>query len=138
MHYDIARTTPDNARQWEYADAFDSDRANSPAECHTARNRSRHETDNNPALKGATKTIANYEVGAGPTLHVIPEEPALKDYADNVAAHWHEWCEATNFAGRMWSMSYSRVQDGEVFARLGRRPAPEASREDRRIPARAA
>ena len=119
-HYDIARTNPDNARQWEYADAFDSDRANSPAERQTARNRSRHETDNNPSLKGATKTIANYEVGTGPTLHVIAEEPELKEYANDVAARWHEWCEATNFAGRMWSMVYSRVQDGEVFSRLGR------------------
>ena len=76
-HYDIARTNPDNARQWEYADTFDSDRANSPAERQTARNRSRHETDNNPNLKGIDENRREYEVGHGPTLHVITKTHSI-------------------------------------------------------------
>ena len=118
-HYDIATTNREDAAQFEGADNFDSDRANSPAVRQIARQRSRLETDNNPTLKGAVKTIANYEVGVGPTLHI---EHDNEGFAADVEAYWAEWCEATNFVAKLWSMVYARVQDGETFSRLGVNP----------------
>ena len=86
-HYDITRTDPDNARQWENADSFDSDRANDPQTRQLARNRSRLETDNNPSLKGIVRTIRDYEIGSGPTLHLDHDE---EQYAADVEEKWAE------------------------------------------------
>jgi capsid protein len=118
-HYDLADTSELNAAHWAGADGFDSDKANNPQVRMVARNRSRKETDNNPSLKGITRTIANYEIGTGPTLHIEHDDD---DFSREVETKWSEWCEATNFHGKLWSMVYSRVSDGESFAKLGFNP----------------
>ena len=118
-HYDITRTTPDNARQWENADSFDSDRANDPGTRQLARNRSRSETDNNPSLKGIVRTIRDYEIGSGPTLHLDHDSD---EFAADVEAKWAEWCDEVNFVGKHETMVYGRVTDGESFARMGINP----------------
>jgi hypothetical protein len=118
-HYDITRTDSDNARQWADADSFDSDRANDPQTRLLARNRSRLETDNNPSLKGVTRTIRDYEIGSGPTLHIDHEN---EQYTADVEEKWAEWCDEVNFVGKHETMVYGRVQDGESFARLGINP----------------
>ena len=117
--YDIARTSNLNEAQWAGADNSDSDRANSPAVRQLARNRSRHETDNNPSLKGIVRTITHFEIGTGPTLHVDDDD---EDYSSEVEAKWSEWCEATNLPGKLRSMVNARVVDGESFARIGVNP----------------
>ena len=118
-HYDITRTDPDNARQWDHADSFDSDRANDPQTRQLARNRSRLETDNNPSLKGIVRTIRDYEIGSGPTLHLDHDE---EQYAADVEEKWAKWCDEVNFVGKHETMVCGRVTDGEAFARMGINP----------------
>lgn len=117
--YDIAQTTPDNANQWAGATGQDADAANSPGVRQLARNRSRHETQNNPTLTGIVRTITHYEVGTGPTLHVESDDEA---YADEVEKRWREWCEAVMLTSKLRQMVYGRVVDGESFARLDKNP----------------
>ena len=117
--YDIAQTDPDNARQWQGADSLDADASDSPGVRKIARQRSRHECQNNPTLTGIVRTLTHYEIGTGPTLHVDSEN---EDYATDVEQRWAEWCEATNLPGKLRQMVYGRVVDGEAFARLGQNP----------------
>jgi len=118
-HYDISSRNRATDDAFSVADNYDSDRCNSPVARSKGRNNSRLETDNNPSLKGAIKTIANYEIGLGPTVHVEHEN---EEFAKSVEKAFGEWCEATNFVGKLWSMTYAEIQDGESFARLGRNP----------------
>ena len=118
-HYDISSRNRATDDAFSVADNYDSDRCNSPVARQLARNRSRLETDNNPSLKGAIKTICNYEIGMGPTVHVEHEN---EDFAKSVEAAFGDWQEATNFVAKLWQMDYAEVQDGESFARLGRNP----------------
>lgn len=117
--YDIAQTNGDNERQWQGADNLDADAANSPGVRQIARNRSRHETQNNPTLTGIVRTMRDYEVGAGPTLHVDHDD---EDYEADVEARWSEWCQATSLVAKHEQMVFGRVVDGESFARLGFNP----------------
>jgi capsid protein len=117
--YDIAQTGRDNAAQWAGADGLDADAANSPGVRLLARNRSRTETQNNPTLTGIVRTICDYEVGTGPTLHVDHED---ESFAGQVEQKWREWCEAVNLPAKLRQMVYGRVVDGESFARIGANP----------------
>jgi hypothetical protein len=118
-HYDIADTNRENREQWRDADSWDADKCNDPQTRQLARNRSRLETDNNPSLKGNIKTLVNYELGRGSTLHVDHDN---QDYARDVEENYGLWREATNHVGKFWTMLYARTQDGESFARIGRNP----------------
>lgn len=117
--YDIARTTNDNAAQWQGADGLDADASDSPGVRRIARNRSRHETQNNPTLTGIVRTITHYEVGTGPTLHIESKNAV---FSEEVEQRWREWCSAVNLAGKLRQMVYGRVVDGESFARIGFNP----------------
>src|SRR5207248_1582235 len=86
------------------------------ADRYLASNRSRHETDNNPSLKGIVRTICDYEVGTGPTLHIDHDD---EDFTTEVEQRWREWSAAANFTGKLRQMVYGRVVDGESFARIG-------------------
>lgn len=117
--YDIAQTGHDNANQWAGATGQDADAANSPGVRQLARNRSRHETQNNPTLTGIVRTITHYEIGTGPTLHVESDDEA---YAEEVEQRWREWCNAVMLTSKLRQMVYGRVVDGESFARIGENP----------------
>jgi hypothetical protein len=118
-HYDLADTNRENREQWRDADSWDADKCNDPQTRQLSRNRSRLETDNNPSLKGNIKTLVNYELGRGSTLHVDHDN---QDYARDVEENYGLWREATNHVGKFWTMLYARTQDGESFARIGRNP----------------
>lgn len=118
-HLDIASTNRENAEHWKEADCWDADKCNDPASRQLARNRSRMETDNNPSLKGNIKTLVNYELGRGSTLHVDHDN---QDFARDVEENYGLWREATNHVGKFWTMIYARIQDGESFCRIGRNP----------------
>ena len=117
--YDIAQTTPDNARQWERADNLDADASDSPGVRQIARKRSRHETQNNPTLTGIVRTLTHYEIGIGPTLHVDANDAK---WSAEVESKWAQWCDAVNLPGKLRQMVYGRVVDGEAFARIGQNP----------------
>ena len=117
--YDIAQTNADNARQWKGADWLDADASDSPGVRQIARNRSRHETQNNPTLTGIVRTITHYEVGVGCTLKI---EHDNEDFGTEVEARWRDWSEAVNLPGKLRQMVYGRVVDGEAFARIGQNP----------------
>jgi hypothetical protein len=118
-HYDLADTNRENREQWRDADCWDADKCNDPQTRQIARNRSRLETDNNPSLKGNIKTLVNYELGRGSTLHVDHDN---EDFARDVQEKNRLWREATNHVGKFWTMLYARTQDGESFCRMGRNP----------------
>jgi capsid protein len=117
--YDLARTDSSNANQWRGADWLDADASDSPGVRQVLRNRSRHEVQNNPTLTGICRTVCDYEVGTGPTLHVDNDD---EDFAAEVEEKWRDWCEAVNLVGKLRQMVYGRVVDGEGFARIGQNP----------------
>ena len=117
--YDLARTDSSNSKQWRGADWLDADASDSPGVRQVLRNRSRHEVQNNPTLTGICRTVCDYEIGTGPTLHVDNDD---EDFAAKVEEKWRDWCEAVNLVGKLRQMVYGRVVDGEGFARIGQNP----------------
>ena len=101
----------------ERHDWLDADASDSPGMRQIARNRSRHETQNNPTLTGIVRTITHYEVGVGCTLKI---EHDNEDFGTEVEARWRDWSEAVNLPGKLRQMVYGRVVDGEAFRESAR------------------
>lgn len=111
--YDAAQTTDENKYHWAAADALSADAANSPGVRQRLRNRARYEVANNCYAKGLVLTIANDEIGVGPTLQV-----PVRGIGPQVEAAWREWSEAVGLAAKLRTMVQSRVTDGEAFLLL--------------------
>lgn len=111
--YDAAQTTTNNERHWSMADSLGPNLAASPTVRTTLRNRSRYETANNSYLKGIVQTLADYQIGTGPRLQMLTRDEKANGVVEELFA---DWCEAIDFAGKLWTMRVGMVVDGEAFA----------------------
>lgn len=117
--YDAAESTSENRNYWAAADALDADSANSLAVRKRLRERARYEYANNGYVAGVTQTVANYEVGAGPTLQV---QSGSTSFNSLVESRWRHWADATRLAEKLRTMVKARVVDGEAFGLLVTNP----------------
>jgi lambda family phage portal protein len=113
--YDAAQTTDDNRRHWAAADALSADASNSLAVRSYLRNRSRYEVSNNSYAKGIVETLANDEIGTGPTLQV---QTPNANFNRMVERRWETWAASVGLAQKLRTLVKARVGDGEGFAQF--------------------
>jgi capsid protein len=118
-HYDIAQTTDENSRHWQWADYFSADAALIPGVRRTARIRSRYEVANNSYAKGIVLTIANDTIGTGPRLQCHGDD---RNASAEVEARWQEWSDAVRLARKLRTLVMARITDGESVALLQTNP----------------
>jgi len=118
--YDAARTTDENAKLWEGADALSAAAANSPAVRKTLRERARLEVSNNSYAEGIVGTLANDTIG--PSIQI-----QLGDTVDvqKVETDFQAWATAVGLWEKLRTMHRARVNDGEVFGLLFTNPLVE-------------
>ena len=108
------------------ADSLSAVKANSESVRRKLRERSRYEVANNSYARGAINTIADYKVGAGPTLQLTyrgDSEPndslmGLRQAAQRVEWLWASWAYSRRLTQKLWTASVALDQDGEAFALL--------------------
>lgn len=88
------------------------------------RSRVRQEYNNNGYCRGIVNTVANYVIGTGPKLRLIPRGKAtmsdrrrLYDYANM----FNDWAWEIDLARKMRVMCAAKIKDGEGFAALATR-----------------
>lgn len=111
--YDAAQTTTKNEKHWSMADSLGPNLSASPTVRATLRNRSRYETANNSYCLGMVQTLADYQVGTGPTLQMLTADAKGNKVAEE---EFNDWCEAVDFAQKLWTMRVGVAVDGEAFA----------------------
>ena len=117
--YDVAQTTPDNARYWAWADALSADAAMLPDVRKTLRDRSRYEAANNSYAAGTIDTLAGDAIGTGPRLQVTGLD--VTD-AQEVERAFSEWSDSIGLAEKLNVMRRAKITDGETFAILTANP----------------
>jgi len=119
LTYDAARTGTDLDPHWLHADALDADSSNSrPVRERLVRN-SRYEAGSNGYYDGIISTHCNMVVGVGPSLRMLTGN---KTFNQLVEREWFRWCQAIQFARKLWCMAHARYQDGEAFAIMVNNP----------------
>ena len=113
--YDAAQTTDENRRHWAAADALSADAANSLSVRSYLRNRARLEIANNCYAKGIVETLANDEIGTGPTLQIQTQNA---NFNRMVERRWSEWSAAIGLPQKLRTIVKARIGDGEGFAQF--------------------
>jgi lambda family phage portal protein len=113
--YDAAQTTDENRRHWAAADYLSADAANSLSVRTYLRSRARYEIANNSYAKGIVETLANDEIGTGPTLQV---QTSSSNFNKMVERRWQAWATAINLPQKLRTLVKARVGDGEGFAQF--------------------
>ncbi len=118
--FDAAQTTNWNKAHWANADALSPNAAVSSAVRKTVRERARYEVANNTYARGIVNTLANWTIGYGPRLQLLPTDDStgLNESAQRIEARFAEWAEAVNLARKLWTARVSKAVDGESFAQL--------------------
>jgi lambda family phage portal protein len=111
--YDAARTTADNRRHWDNADALSARTANSPDVRKKLRERARYESANNSYLRGIVLTLANDLIGTGPRLQVLTDRPEVNRAVERA---WAQWSRAVYLAQKLRTMKQAKTVDGEALA----------------------
>lgn len=120
LSYDAARSGTDLDNHWAFADALDSDSANSKAVRHTLMKRSRYEAGSNGYYEGIVKTHCNMLVGVGPTLRMLTGN---RGFNQLIEREFYRWAMAVQLRRKLWSLCYARTADGESFCLLQTNPA---------------
>ncbi len=120
--YDAARTTEQNKGYWAHADLLSADAANSPDVRRTLRSRSRYEClEANPFANGIVKSLANEQIGRGPTLQLLlrnPDKSENHDANDAIEHLWETWARRIKLGRKLRTARKAKFVDGEVFLRL--------------------
>lgn len=119
LSYDAARNGNDLDNHWRFADALDSDAANSKTIRHRLIHRSRYESGSNGYYAGILRTHCNFLVGTGPTLRMLTGN---RDFNQLVEREFHAWAEEIQLRRKLWCMAHARFADGECFAVLQNNP----------------
>ena len=92
----------------------------------TLRERSRYEVSNNSYANGIVNTLADYTVGAGPTLQFTYRGSEMEDErlkkirraAQTVEHFWETWCYVRKIKPKLWTACRAMNVDGESFSML--------------------
>ena len=119
--YDSAMPGGPLEKHWTAADWFSPNAGTNPNVRRTLRARCRYEVANGSYAAGIVSTLANYIVGTGPTLRLIPSissgpraVKALKD----LAQRFNEWAWDIGLQRVLHTMQRSKSADGEGLAML--------------------
>lgn len=122
--FDAAQRGGQLAEHWKQADFLEPNAEASPETLRIIRARVRHEYNNNSYCKGIVRTVANYVVGAGPQLRLLPRGEAdrttrrkLYDYANL----FNDWFWDVDGARKVRLACESKIKDGEGWLMLGNR-----------------
>ena len=95
-----------------------------PAELRLIRARVRHEFNNNSYCRGIVNTVANYVIGTGPKLRLVPrgsvaseDRRTLYEYANL----FNDWAWEIDLARKLRVAYCAKIKDGEGFLSLGTR-----------------
>lgn len=126
--YDAASYDQGMEKHWANADFLSPDFAATPAVRRTLRSRSRYEVANNSYAAGIVSTLANYVIGTGPTLRLVPKSGAGKRAMTalaELAARFNSWAWEVHLAKKLNILQRAKTTDGEGCAMLvSRRTAP--------------
>jgi len=110
--YDAAQLSDENRRHWAESDALSARAANAPEVRARLRNRCRYEVANNSWAEGVANALADFMVGAGPTLQVLTAD---RTFNRLVESEFCDWCEAVDLSAKLWRLRRVRAVDGEGF-----------------------
>lgn len=116
---DVAQTTEDNQRHWQYADGQSADAAYSPHVRDVLRRRARYEFVNNSICKGIVRTFVNDVVGRGPMLQL---HTGRVEQDQQVERAWRMWGRAVSLPQKLRLQILSRIVSGESLAVLAQNP----------------
>ena len=117
--FNSARDTRENKNIWADADGLSANESASPEARTKLRNRARFECDNNGYADGIVTTYADDVVGTGPTLQMKLEDPEVNSIIEQA---WADWTDATDFNGKLYTLFYGQVRDGDGFGLLVTNP----------------
>lgn len=125
--YDAAQSGGTHAKHWTNADYLSPDMASSPAVRRTLRSRCRYEAANNSYAAGIISTLANYVVGTGPRLRLIPPMDASDRVQRNLlklSQAFNSWAWTIGLGRKLQTMRRAKSVDGEAFGMLVSRKVP--------------
>lgn len=109
---------------WRTANNLDPVSEATPEILRIVRARVRHEFNNNSYCKGIVNTVANYVIGTGPKLRLIPrgkvsqaDRRRLYEYANL----FNDWFWEIQGARKLRVIYCAKIKDGEGFASIGNR-----------------
>ena len=117
--FSAARDTRENKGLWAEADSLSANESASPEARAKLRSRARFECDNNGYADGIVTTYADDVVGTGPTLQMKLEDPTVNSIIEQA---WADWTDATDFNGKLYTLFYGQVRDGDGFGLLVTNP----------------
>lgn len=112
---DSARTSDENKRHWENADAFSADAAFDHGTRFKLRNRARYEFNNNCYAKGVIRSAADDMIGTGPRLQITIPGDDDGEVAREIEASWQQWSDETHLPIKLRTAHKSYERDGECF-----------------------
>lgn len=119
--FDAAENTGPHVKHWQGADSLSPDLSANAAVRKTMRNRCRYEVYNNSYAAGIVNTLANYVIGTGPTLRMVPAPDATKRQKEQLArmaADYNRWAWDVQLAQTLHTLQRAKSVDGEGFAML--------------------
>jgi capsid protein len=125
--YDAASYDQGMEKHWANADFLSPDFAAVPSVRRTLRSRSRYEVANNSYAAGIVSTLANYVVGTGPTLRLVPKSGAGKRATvalADLSARFNSWAWDVQLAKKLNILQRAKTTDGEGCAMLVSRRVP--------------
>ena len=126
--FDAAQMGGPYAKHWANADWLSPNAAATPAIRRTLRSRCRYEAMNNAYAAGLISTLANYVIGTGPTLRLIPKDKTGKRASRallDMASAFNEWAWDVGLAKKLNIMQRAKTTDGEGLALLVTRNVPD-------------
>ena len=120
--YDVARSSPNNDRRWQYAQDLSAAESHSPEMRRIIRNRARYEVANNSFATGLVAGLASDVVGIGPRLQISTGDPAA-DAA--IEAEWEAWADETGLGDTLQTSVHASIEVGEAFWRFFDEPDNE-------------
>lgn len=126
--YDAAQHGGTYANHWANADHFSPDTAANPAVRSTMRSRCRYEVANNSYAAGIISTLANYVVGVGPKLRLIPPigaSPRAELNLQRLSRLFNLWAWDVGLGRKLQTLRRTKAVDGEGFGMLVTRKVPE-------------
>ena len=127
--YDAAQPGGPLQKHWSAADWFSPNAGANPNVRRQMRSRARYEVANNPYAAGIVSTLANYIVGTGPTLRMVPKDglpPKAIKTLQALTDRFNEWAWQVELARTLHVMQRAKSTDGEGLAMLvGRSSVPD-------------
>ena len=114
--WDAANTTGTYRDHWLSADYLAPNASASPSVRRRIRSRARYEYLNNSYAFGMIRTLADYVIGTGPVLRMMPKPNASKaqiNRLNELSERFNAWAWEIDLAGKLHAMRKAKAVDGE-------------------------